>query len=630
MKALLCAVAFVFLANCCFGQKVPNIYQIRADTVRIYNTCDTAEFVLENRTKDTLGFLFNKGKGRTEFRHLGLERIGASQLAIKGQDTIDLGFSSFGDTRYDLLSTNFVTIPSGDSLLFAQWPNMKVVGYDAYSSPDMPVLSRQAIQGMGNKTYYNGLVVRDGNSGFDFAVNWDGELNGPNGAFLRTKDDTKQAWSKWRELLFKDYADTTYAPIRGSGNYIQNTTTTQTAANSTIDGIATSARVITTSGTTAGGLVHMSLRTSALNRWGIGLNNAESTGNAGSDLTIWRYADDGSTILGATIAITRSTGLVSFAATPMASGNTMWHAGNHAAGSAFTPILTGANVLSAFTTNAAGHVTALTTRTLTATDISAAPSSGSGSYIQNQNTSAQSANMWINGAVSAPVFSSNQNTGIVSIMGGLSGGNQGGRIDLYGGTSSSIPGMILFRTGTGMGTQPERMRIKDNGRMLFNSGGSLYAYTFGDPDQGGGYQLNLSPSTANNAVSFVATTAGGTPVRLGFTGYPTTFTGGVGYSIASTSASSITLDTTQRTLLVNTAGAATVTLPAAISNSGREYTIKKISAAGNNVTINVSGGGNIDGSTSFIIQTQYAAITVQSDGSQWRITGAWVAGKTTL
>ncbi|HEY1201247.1 MAG TPA: hypothetical protein VGE79_09715, partial [Niastella sp.] len=93
MKALLCAVAFVFLANYCFGQKVPQIYQIRADTVRIYNTCDTAEFVLENRTKDTLGFLYNKGKGRTEFRRLSLEKIGASQLAIKGQDTIDLNFA---------------------------------------------------------------------------------------------------------------------------------------------------------------------------------------------------------------------------------------------------------------------------------------------------------------------------------------------------------------------------------------------------------------------------------------------------------------------------------------------------------------------------------------------------------
>jgi hypothetical protein len=90
MRALLCAITLLLLANFCFGQSIPHIYQIRADTVRIYNTCDTAELVLENRTKDTLGFLYNKGKGRTEFRRLSLERIGASQLAINGQDTIDL------------------------------------------------------------------------------------------------------------------------------------------------------------------------------------------------------------------------------------------------------------------------------------------------------------------------------------------------------------------------------------------------------------------------------------------------------------------------------------------------------------------------------------------------------------
>lgn len=90
MKALLCAVALLFLTSISFAQ---NVYQIRADTVRIYNTCDTAELVLENRTKDTLGFLFNKGKGRTEFRRLHLQQIG-TKLAITGQDTLDLsGFN---------------------------------------------------------------------------------------------------------------------------------------------------------------------------------------------------------------------------------------------------------------------------------------------------------------------------------------------------------------------------------------------------------------------------------------------------------------------------------------------------------------------------------------------------------
>lgn len=97
MKTLFSIIGLL-LANYCFAQ---NIYQIRADTVRIFNNCDTAELVLENRTKDTLGFLYNKGNGRTEFRRLQLQKVGASQLAITGQDTLDFQLSpDSGSTHY--------------------------------------------------------------------------------------------------------------------------------------------------------------------------------------------------------------------------------------------------------------------------------------------------------------------------------------------------------------------------------------------------------------------------------------------------------------------------------------------------------------------------------------------------
>lgn len=72
------------------GARAQQIYQIRADSVRIYNVCDTAELIIENRTQGTRGFLYNKGAGRTEFRRVRLEKIGQSQIAITGQDTLDL------------------------------------------------------------------------------------------------------------------------------------------------------------------------------------------------------------------------------------------------------------------------------------------------------------------------------------------------------------------------------------------------------------------------------------------------------------------------------------------------------------------------------------------------------------
>lgn len=72
MKRLLLLLSIPFAASQVMAQKT---YQIRADSVRIYSGCDTAELILENRTKDTLGFLYNKGKGVTEFRKLPSETL---------------------------------------------------------------------------------------------------------------------------------------------------------------------------------------------------------------------------------------------------------------------------------------------------------------------------------------------------------------------------------------------------------------------------------------------------------------------------------------------------------------------------------------------------------------------------
>ncbi|MBO9731556.1 MAG: tail fiber domain-containing protein [Chitinophaga sp.] len=77
--------------------KAQQVYQIRADSVRIYSNCDTAELILENRTKGVPGFLFNKGNGRTEFQRIRLKAMG-NLLAIPGQDTVDLG--TWGNQSY--------------------------------------------------------------------------------------------------------------------------------------------------------------------------------------------------------------------------------------------------------------------------------------------------------------------------------------------------------------------------------------------------------------------------------------------------------------------------------------------------------------------------------------------------
>ncbi|HEY9257723.1 tail fiber domain-containing protein [Chitinophaga sp.] len=88
MKFLFRTLLLCLLSSVSYAQTV---YQIRADSVRIYSACDTAELIIENHTQDTLGFLFNKGKGRTEFRKLRLQMLSDNSLAIVGQDTIPFG-----------------------------------------------------------------------------------------------------------------------------------------------------------------------------------------------------------------------------------------------------------------------------------------------------------------------------------------------------------------------------------------------------------------------------------------------------------------------------------------------------------------------------------------------------------
>ncbi len=64
-------------------------YQLMADSVRIFSSCDTAELILENRTRTIPnGVLTNKGNGVTEFRKV-LVRLEDSLYTIGG-DTLNM------------------------------------------------------------------------------------------------------------------------------------------------------------------------------------------------------------------------------------------------------------------------------------------------------------------------------------------------------------------------------------------------------------------------------------------------------------------------------------------------------------------------------------------------------------
>ena len=78
--------------------------------------------------------------------------------------------------------------------------------------------------------------------------------------------------------------------------------------------------------------------------------------------------------------------------------------------------------------------------------------------------------------------------------------------------------------------------------------------------------------------------------------------------------------TTDYTILCNAiASSFTVTLPTAVDNAGKVFIIKKIDGTGNTVTIDADGIETIDGELTQPISTQYDAITVQSDDTNWYI-----------
>lgn len=76
------------------------------------------------------------------------------------------------------------------------------------------------------------------------------------------------------------------------------------------------------------------------------------------------------------------------------------------------------------------------------------------------------------------------------------------------------------------------------------------------------------------------------------------------------------------TIEVNAAAAPfAVPLPPAAACGGREYIIKKVDASANAVTLSDVSGGNVEGAASVAITGQNAFVKVQSDGTQWVITG---------
>lgn len=73
-------------------------------------------------------------------------------------------------------------------------------------------------------------------------------------------------------------------------------------------------------------------------------------------------------------------------------------------------------------------------------------------------------------------------------------------------------------------------------------------------------------------------------------------------------------------LLVSAAaGAVIITLPTAVANKGKEFTIKKTDNSANAVTIDGNGAETIDGDATRALALQYESLDIISDNANWMI-----------
>jgi hypothetical protein len=98
--------------------------------------------------------------------------------------------------------------------------------------------------------------------------------------------------------------------------------------------------------------------------------------------------------------------------------------------------------------------------------------------------------------------------------------------------------------------------------------------------------------------------------------------GSVGQKVTAITATT-TLDATYNTIVCNNSSAITVNLPTVASSAcdGRIYTIKKGMSSTNDITIDGNSSETIDGATTFVLSDVQGAITIASDGTEWKIIG---------
>lgn len=156
--------------------------------------------------------------------------------------------------------------------------------------------------------------------------------------------------------------------------------------------------------------------------------------------------------------------------------------------------------------------------------------------------------------------------------------------------------------------------VEVNRAGSFTVGSAIFEDTQGSPTQTGAFYF------ASGCVGTVTKASFGTGIATPY--YVASNGTVILHENAWTALRSVSATTTalytDDTILVDATGAArTVNLPAATNQTGKRYTVKKIDASANAVTVDPSGAETIDGAGTYALTVQYQSVTCQSDGTTW-------------
>lgn len=164
---------------------------------------------------------------------------------------------------------------------------------------------------------------------------------------------------------------------------------------------------------------------------------------------------------------------------------------------------------------------------------------------------------------------------------------------------------LVFGTAVGIG---KRMALRGADHVLIQGGSLILASgTPATPDAVTTTHLTLTAKNSNLYAAGSAEIDG-----------ETFMDGNTSCSISAISASA-NAGTATFIIVDATSAAVTVTLPTASGKAGRMYTIKKIDASANIVTVDGNGAETVDGAADAQLTTQYQVVRVICNGTTWWI-----------